>query len=689
MAAILTEAHNSPRENSSSEVLNSYRVADNLFLLGSFEKGLTIYNQQVRALNLAWAMVEASATESLNRVAVIGGGIAGLTAAAGLLKKGVKHVSVFEKHAALCPLQQGSDARWVHPRIYEWPNDGSTLPTAALPLLNWNAGRASDVVVEILKEWKSLKQSLSVQQEVDTHINVRHLRVSRKMEIEWVGQKLAGGPETPSVGTKEPFDSIILAVGFGVERDAKIGYWRNESLGQPALEPGRKCYLVSGHGDGALVDLFRIRIARFRQDRILVDLFSRNERLMTQLKKMKNELDAGHIPPEELYDRFENIAQVESEDFKRLRDDLQSRLRTDTEVVLRLHEVESFKKAFASKTSFQNKFLLYALYKAGGFYPSSEAEDTLLQEYGIARDRVIRRHGVDPKIVIQSVLDRDFFVEISMRLEALAENAVQSSEIFWKGGYWNTEERKLTGKLADNSTKRIWRQEYLPPATEVLATGFVAGVAGLLGSTGTCGDDFRVTLHRTLRIGTEFTLQQLTPYMGNSTREGKKGRTFGFNHATIGYAAVTMSIVRSRKKAIEEGVDNYRHMLQQDMEKLDLNEHSQRMGDKVMSVVAIPILETAKKYTIAVLFADSTAEYAFNDEVVKKLTKMSQFFASHIQTLDSERVRSFLSAPHAVPTDRCYEGDLEVIQSLKDLSPPVAEANVNYLNLEFTDFIVR
>jgi hypothetical protein len=58
-------------------------------------------------------------------------------------------------------LQEGSDTRWVHPRIYDWPNEGSTSPAAALPILNWNAGRASDVVVEVLDEWKKITSSLT------------------------------------------------------------------------------------------------------------------------------------------------------------------------------------------------------------------------------------------------------------------------------------------------------------------------------------------------------------------------------------------------------------------------------------------------------------------------------------------------------------------------------------------------
>jgi hypothetical protein len=48
-------------------------------------------------------------------------------------------------------------------------------------------------------------------------------------------------------------------------------YWRNEQLGQPPLDGAQRRYLISG--DGALVDLCRLTIERFRQDTIVYELF--------------------------------------------------------------------------------------------------------------------------------------------------------------------------------------------------------------------------------------------------------------------------------------------------------------------------------------------------------------------------------------------------------------------------------
>jgi hypothetical protein len=301
---------------------------------------LTIYSQQVRALNLVWSLVQ-TVPEQLRKIAIVGGGFAGLTAAAGLLHKGAEHISLFEKRATLCPLQLGSDTRWVHPHIYDWPVESSDFPTAALPLLNWNAGRASDVAAQVLKAWNELY--LSVKDRIDIFLNVKHLRLNESLHIEWVGEE--SSKNIPS-GNKEKFDSVVLAIGFGLERQSSYSYWRNETLGQPELDLGKRTYLVSGHGDGALVDLFRIRISQFRQDRILLDLFSDNSGLVDTLRTLKRRVDSGEIGPEDLYDNFEKVAEANS-GFKSLVNVLRLRLRADTAAILQTKKtVDSFKNIF-------------------------------------------------------------------------------------------------------------------------------------------------------------------------------------------------------------------------------------------------------------------------------------------------------------------------------------------------------
>jgi hypothetical protein len=184
------------------QILRSCRIGNRpLFFIGTFHTGVTVLSQQVRALNLAWAFVEdrqltllKSSATPRKKVAIVGAGFAGVTFAAALLEKGVAaDITIFEERDTLIPMQQGSDSRWLHPRIYDWPADGSESSAAMLPVLNWTAARASDVAVQILAEWKRL--SSPARERISLFCNSRHLQVHEvraglsSLWIEWVGEE--------------------------------------------------------------------------------------------------------------------------------------------------------------------------------------------------------------------------------------------------------------------------------------------------------------------------------------------------------------------------------------------------------------------------------------------------------------------------------------------------------------------
>ena len=677
-----------PPQDKPEEILSEFKIADRIYLLGTFETGLTIYSQQVRALNLVWSLVEAAPEDELRNIAIVGGGFAGLTAAAGLLHKGVEHISLFERRATLCPLQTGSDTRWVHPHIYDWPDDGSKFPSAALPLLNWNAGRASDVAVQVLQEWDKLARSIQASR-IDIYLNVKHLRLDDTLHIEWVGEKSRIDSVALPSGDKAKFDSVVLAVGFGLERESAFSYWRNETLGQPELDLGKRTYLVSGHGDGALVDLFRIRISRFRQDRILVDLFSDNSNLVRILRETKRTLDNGTIDSEKLYERFEEIAADKNSGFERLVDDLRGRLRADTAAILQTKKtVDSFKKVFSTPASFQNRFLLYALYRAGGFIPIfKEDHKKICEEYGIRPADIIRRYGTDRREAVEDVLDNALLSKSKTELARLKGGGKQSSNVSWSGGYWHLKSSKLGGPgLEVDTSAAKWRVEHLPSATEVLVAGFISAVAGYLDSLGTTGGGFRVTLHRTLFVGTEATLQQAAPYAGSPKRPGDSARTFGFTKGTIGYAATVRQAARTRPKAENENDGQYAKAIQDDMQVLDVEAQSQP-NPTVRSVLAVPIFGRTANTVVAVVYADSTECNVFTDECVTVINKMCQRFGSVIGSIHSDRVFNFSDSARETPTTLLFEPHrLQVIEMMKLQFGEVA-ATANSLNLEFADFV--
>ena len=72
-----------PTKGSPLDVEAAFRVLPGLYLIGSLERGVTIYSQQVRAHNLAWALWDNQnkGRRKLGKVAIVGGGITGLTMA--------------------------------------------------------------------------------------------------------------------------------------------------------------------------------------------------------------------------------------------------------------------------------------------------------------------------------------------------------------------------------------------------------------------------------------------------------------------------------------------------------------------------------------------------------------------------------------------------------------------------------
>jgi cation diffusion facilitator CzcD-associated flavoprotein CzcO len=158
---------------------------------------VTVRSQQVRALNLAWAL---SDRLDASEVAVIGGGAAGLTFAAAAAVLGAE-VHLYERSANLMHLQEGCWHRPLHPQIFTWPADTAYRPVAYLPLLGWQGGTAHEVSREIVGKFQSIKRRF------------RNLQVTTGVQA----QITADGAVTIGAGQTRSYDINILAVGFGGE----------------------------------------------------------------------------------------------------------------------------------------------------------------------------------------------------------------------------------------------------------------------------------------------------------------------------------------------------------------------------------------------------------------------------------------------------------------------------------------
>lgn len=705
------------------KLIEDYQVGDTrLYIVGAFDTGVTVYSQQIRALNLVWAGVSSGVIPSLSEgqdalpgeevsIAIVGAGFAGLTVAAALLKKRANaRIFLFEQRDALLPLQQGSDSRWLHPRIYDWPKAGSEASVAMLPLLNWTAARASDVVVQVLSQWRTIIKSTNIG--IEVFCNARHLQIHEtaespdKLRIEWVGEardscdgSARDEQQHAGSGTSRDFDHVILTTGFGLERDGALSYWRNETIAQPSLDEPRAAYLISGQGDGAMIDLLRIRISQYRQDRILSEIFANKSLLMRRIRELyQQEVDdpdqVNHFKKLELMSRSEEV----QAEFDSAIDALRKRLRRDTEAILHL-KVRRLSELFepgTSRISFQNKVLVYLLYRCGGFVPSNLGEKALMQQYGISSKRVIRRHGTLRDSQLEAMMSNTLYQALEThRKWAGTAKLLQGVNARWLGGFFDQPGLPRNAKAVNNTLRSSWRREYLPGPTQLIATTFCAALAGYLSQTHPTDKRLRVTLHRTMVFGAEELLQQACEYQGiglSPTDSPGASRTFPAANGTIGLAYRNRKIVRSMR-SVEP------NELNQTMSGLKLNEASRSMSPEVGFVLAVPLIEQSAGVcgpairVIGVIYVDSEApSFYIEDETLEPLLRMAQTLLLSLRMArDSppDRITNVQMDRHPSPpsNESTPAADIEnQIELVQKLAPPTLDGEMQ-INFDFTDFL--
>jgi hypothetical protein len=370
------------------------RVDHRVYVLGCLERRVTLYSQQVRALNLIYSLSVEGHVKDGGHIAIVGGGAAGVTAAAAAASRGW-NVTLLEQGAYLLPLQDGSP-RWVHPHVYEWPRPGSENPHADLPLLDWSAGPADNVRASIQRGF----DELSAGSRIDLRLQTRDVQIGPAGQLSW---KNGDGQ----------FDAIILAVGFGLEPEhADFGasdmpfpvgsYWASDGVHQNPGASERK-YLVSGSGDGGLIDLLRVRLHNFNlgdvTKRYIVGDCTELKRDLLDIEKRAERFPA---------DQEEEAAKLVTEAYKtllvpkELDDALHNDLRSDTETTLHTRTWWYLGR----QSSVLNRFLVSRLVNArhavavmrGELHSVRYLKESRKFEVSIGHshsrfDRVIVRHG--------------------------------------------------------------------------------------------------------------------------------------------------------------------------------------------------------------------------------------------------------------------------------------------------------
>ena len=241
----------------------------NLYVVGCFERRVTVYTQQVRALNLVYAIANRLPKNRKPAVAVLGAGAANVSTAAAAAALLDCRVTVLERLARPLDMIGPCRHRWLHPHIYDWPADGSEADDAGLPLLNWGQDLAFRVVDRLRSEWDDWVRTLNIDVRCGVSaVGVHPLEEDRYL-VTWNGKQPVKG-DAQAWGNRPDlrmharvFDVVMLTTGFGVETkseefpDTEVhSYWNNDNFDEEdrtRVNPDRKV-LISGTGDGGLID---------------------------------------------------------------------------------------------------------------------------------------------------------------------------------------------------------------------------------------------------------------------------------------------------------------------------------------------------------------------------------------------------------------------------------------------------
>jgi hypothetical protein len=578
-------------------LLRCFRVGadnSNVYLLGSFAKRVTLYSQQVRALNLISALLKLNRLRPGQELAIVGAGAAGLTAAAAAAQKGLK-VSVFERLSGPMEFQSNNRQRWLHPHLYEWPNDEyEDTDHAYLPILTWRSDYAAGVVSQLLKSWRRSQKTF----QIDTHYSVEGLsfiRLGEKIEI------------SSDKFRRMTFDGVILAIGFGLEASSEAhqwSYWEEDDVdGNFQSIRTRKRWLIAGAGDGGLTDLMRLCLRRFRHSMVLSQFEGISA--LVELKKRLRTINAMS-DPNEIHQAFLKIDDIT---LGALAARLKPSIRSDVHVTI---AVGSEAQLYGPKSSTLNRLIVRVLQKLNMFTEIKYKVD-IVHKDNLFRanwgqgdhhfERAIQRFG--PKSETQDPLWRDFRDDLN-----LLKNQ------------WDT----LNEGANDFTKKRLWRPGFYD---QDLSTGSFCSHSGPANAQGVVADTLEID--KISEAGEAFNTYQYRLTGLRVTEGSVAGIWLHFNTTGGDIGDVVLGEYKgvgsvSWERRVSQPSDNIEHQL------VNLERHYKRTRCGIIWFDA-PLTITSEPVNISwkVYGSDSDALTAWESEQL--------YGKNHIQRPDSNEAR--------------------------------------------------
>jgi hypothetical protein len=337
-------------------------------------------------------------------------------------------------------------------------------------------------------------------------------------------------------------------------------------------------------------------------------------------------------------------------------------------------EAPSFREGLdRGSVSFGHSVLAYCGYRAGAFrYIPGRIDRTRLYARPLSDDvgGPVTRANLDKvEIVVRHGSNREDALKaaglVKAEIKHLEDHGVQDTgQAIYPTGWW--------GKYTLTGISGTTRVEFVPPALMMQATTFVSSVADFLEylldkRSSDKAQNFRVALHRLVRLDGEEVFQQITPYFGRIDKKEGTGRIFPVLGGIVGLACHTGSLVVVRRES------NAQFAKVWDAAKFD------RVGARAIepyvdSLMACPFFAPtggAAERVCMVLFIDSADPNFFDAETKTALAVACKGFVELLERLvESGAIR-------ALPT---YYAGYEV----KPRDPALLQS-LEALGVEFTE----
>jgi hypothetical protein len=613
-----------------TEYLSCHEISSDRFTTGLFQNGITIYKQQIRALNLFYAMFKLGRLKPGQEICIIGGGVSGLTFAAAALRAGVR-VLLLEKEQMFLHLQHGCDIRDVHPNLYSWPDKGALFPKAKLPLLSWKAGKASNVAKQILNSFYEITSVANIYSQngkssndnddpkdppyigcVNANITCDKLNTQetkgKRFTIIYDGTPLERDKPVMRDGVLgnghyyREVDCIVYCTGFGIEVSCEIdgvtpSYWRNDQFGQTIIDR-KSFFYISGTGDGALADLFRLKINDFSYDLFLSHYNSQeNEPKVTEaLLDIKNRIkDDPKIEPLEQYKLLFRIKDL----LKPLAIFLEGRIRSKVKVTLVTEYKESHEIIDFRKVSFINGLIFFLLNEYNSservkgderwFHPLVGRTERRRKEYGvdvkykdshkwkpIAKKNILMlRHGTNRfRAFDGTAISKDLVKQLKKKQDA--------SEVFNSDlPLWTYE--SITTFFSLSGKRAFYTNE-----TVSLCSSYISILSSLIDVFGRNSNSaelrphHKLCLFRVIQADDTLNFQSITPYFGSEDWGKDFGKMVPSHKGLLAMSAALQEpvLLKYNKNDVEE--------LNEILKLLDLKEDE--IFKDSQSVLVVPIL---------------------------------------------------------------------------------------------------